>query len=494
MSYDGGESWIWLGQATGDPGMNGDTLFWDVWYDNTNVVFTLWDGTEITVPLACNGVSVYLNSINEFSVKFSGSVTNKAVDFRVSVYYGTNSNLSLYNYFACVTVNSVNSSSFSFLIDRLYSETTYYYFIETVNNGKTTYTAVNSFRTKAVTGYETDFQIEDAVSLSSDGTANCYIVGQAGTYSFPAVKGNSSTSVGSVATVDVLWETFGTSTTPSRGDLVKGARYQDGNVYFKTNAAFREGNVLLAAKNSSGTILWSWHIWMTDQPEEQVYYRNAGTMMDRNLGATSATPGDVGALGLMYQWGRKDPFMGSSSISSIVEAKSTISFPTVQAATYTVGTIEYAIKNPTTLIRGNNSNEWLYDEDDFDGLWASQKTMYDPCPAGWRVPDGGEQGVWYKAVGRTQITPNPFNTTTKGVNMTGYLGSDSVIWYPATGYYGKANGVFYGVGEHASYHSVTPGDTYGTLCFVIDDDLDRGMYMLYVTDFGGANPVRCCKE
>ena len=78
--------------------------------------------------------------------------------------------------------------------------------------------------------------------------------------------------------------------------------------------------------------------------------------------------------------------------------------------------------------------------------------------------------------------------------MSGYLGSDSVIWYPATGYYGKANGVFYGVGEHASYHSVTPGDSYGTLCFVIDDDTDRSMYMLYVTDFGGANPVRCCKE
>ena len=36
-------------------------------------------------------------------------------------------------------------------------------------------------------------------------------------------------------------------------------------------------------------------------------------MMDRNLGATSATPGNVGSLGLLYQWGRKDPFLGSSS-------------------------------------------------------------------------------------------------------------------------------------------------------------------------------------
>ena len=29
-----------------------------------------------------------------------------------------------------------------------------------------------------------------------------------------------------------------------------------------------------------------------------------------NLSATSATPGDVGALRLLHQWGRKDPFMG----------------------------------------------------------------------------------------------------------------------------------------------------------------------------------------
>ncbi|MCC8062106.1 MAG: hypothetical protein LIO68_02535, partial [Rikenellaceae bacterium] len=32
--------------------------------------------------------------------------------------------------------------------------------------------------------------------------------------------------------------------------------------------------------------------------------------MDRNLGAMSASPG-VASYGLLYQWGRKDPFVGS---------------------------------------------------------------------------------------------------------------------------------------------------------------------------------------
>ena len=464
-------------------------------YDSNNVILTLSDGTEIIIPLASNGVSVKLSSVGEFSATFTGDIAQKGVDLKVSVYYSTNSNLSLYNYSGCVSKTSFNGNTFSLVVDKLYSETTYYYFIETINNGRASYTSVTTFRTNKVTGYDSSFETANATDLSAAGTANSYIVTKSGTYSISAVKGNSSTSVGSVASADVLWESFGTSVAPARGDLVTGAQYKDGKIYFKTNSTYREGNALVAAKDAAGNILWSWHIWMTDQPAEQVWKNNAGTMLDRNLGATSATPGDVGALGLMYQWGRKDPFMGSSSISSVVEAKSTISFPSVKAATSTVGTVEYATKNPTTLIMGNNSNDWLYNDDEAEGLWATQKTIYDPCPAGWRVPDAGENGIWAKANGGYRIYTNPFDQTNRGVNLAGYVTSDKTkpVWFPATGYYGAANGVFYGVGEHGTYLSVTPGSTFGHLCFVIDSDEDD-LYLLYVQDDGGADPVRCCKE
>ena len=49
------------------------------------------------------------------------------------------------------------------------------------------------------------------VDLSSNGTANSYIVSESGSYSFSPTKGNSSESVGAISSVDVLWETFGTS-------------------------------------------------------------------------------------------------------------------------------------------------------------------------------------------------------------------------------------------------------------------------------------------
>ena len=109
-------------------------------------------------------------------------------------------------------------------------------------------------------------------------------------------------------------------------------------------------------------------------------------MMDRNLGATSATPGDVGALGLLYQWGRKDPFLGSSSNSSSATAKSTIKWPSAVSSNSSNGTIEYATAHPTTLIKYNGSNyDWYYtgSSSNDNTRWttsSSNKSIYDPCP------------------------------------------------------------------------------------------------------------------
>ena len=243
----------------------------------------------------------------------------------------------------------------------------------------------------------------DVADLSANGTANSYIVSEAGKYKFSTVKGNSSESVGEVSSAEVLWESFGTNVTPNVGDLVKNVNYADGAISFETPSTFKEGNAVIAAKDAGGNILWSWHIWLTDQPLGQKYYNNAGTMMDRNLGATSATPGDVGALGLLYQWGRKDPFLGSSSISSNTIAKSTITWPSAVQSSAETGTVDYAILNPTTFVTGSYSSayDWLFASRDYT-LWTTSdktKSIYDPCPAGWRVPDGGDNGIWSTAAG-----------------------------------------------------------------------------------------------
>lgn len=266
-------------------------------------------------------------------------------------------------------------------------------------------------------------------------TANSYIVSKAGDYKFKAThKGNSTSSaVGTIKSAVVLWESFGTSTAPSEGDLVKNVAYSDGYITFTATA--KEGNAVIAAKDASDKILWSWHIWLTDQPAEHVYANNAGTMMDRNLGATSATPGDVGALGLLYQWGRKDPFLGSSAISGYNVAKSTITWPGKVESSAETGTIAYAVTHPTTFISNADqysNRDWYYtgDKTTDNTRWTESenaKSVYDPCPAGWRVPDGGTDGIWNTA----GFDDPTFDGTNKGKTFSN---NGIEIWYPAAGY------------------------------------------------------------
>ena len=342
------------------------------------------------------------------------------------------------------------------------------------------------------------------INLSEEGTANSYIVSESGSYKFTPTKGNSSTPVGSIKSVEVLWESFGTNVTPNVGDLVKNVKYVDGVISFETPSTFKEGNAVIAAKDASGTILWSWHIWLTDQPEEHVYYNNAGTMMDRNLGATSATPGDVGALGLLYQWGRKDPFLGSSSIfnDSMIKACSTISWPSTANSNTTDGTIEYATANPTTFIHYNmNSN--IYNNWDwyFTGStktdktrWQSEKTIYDPCPYGWRVPNGGNDGVWVTALASNSwIYDHNIDAQNVGINFSGMLGEDACIWYPLSGYLRSDNGHLYSVGQSMMSWSCTSSDSNNHGCdfeFISSGTIRPSSTYYRAT----ASSVRCLKE
>ena len=368
------------------------------------------------------------------------------------------------------------------------------------------WTSVSSSSETVVSVILTDIDVTDrpgpdpidtssASDLNADGeTANCYVVSNFGTYKFDPVKGNSSESVGYVASVEVLWESFGTSVTPEVGDLIETVEYRNGHVYFRTAPSYHEGNAVIAAKNSSGTILWSWHIWLTDKPEEHVYYNNAGTMMDRNLGATSATPGDVGALGLLYQWGRKDPFLGSSSISESIEAVSTIDWPSSVSSTSDRGTIDYVIQNPTTYITRNDSNyDWYYtgSSSTDNTRWQSEKTIYDPCPAGWRVPDGGSSGVWSKAVGSSSWFFYPYSAINEGMNFSGKFGSSSYIWYPVAGGRYSYSGSLGHVGDNGDCWSVTPG---GNLSFTYFYEM-KIFFVLPANDLTCAcgESVRCYK-
>ena len=240
---------------------------------------------------------------------------------------------------------------------------------------------------------------EGIVNLSIGGTANSYMVYPVqGTYKFDMVQGNSSTSVGNVASVEVLWETLNTTESVSVGDVIESVEIEGAIIKFSIPENAKAGNALIGAKNSAGKILWSWHIWVVDFDADAtgIVYPSGYMFMDRNLGAlteqlyreTSDPMVDAGgynvrSFGLFYQWGRKDPFVGTGDEFSSF-ATTTMGEKSYIESGSDTDTKAYAISHPTTVI---SNSSWNRDET----LWGMQKTIYDPCPVGWRVPS---QEAW----------------------------------------------------------------------------------------------------
>ncbi len=231
------------------------------------------------------------------------------------------------------------------------------------------------------------------VDLSEEASANSYLVTEAGDYKFKAVKGNSAESVGAVAKAELLWETENTATAPEVNSIIATVDFEDGYVTFSTPKTLKPGNAVIAVKDASDVILWSWHIWIP-QTTVTIWDSEAfcgAKMMDRNLGALTATnaTGDVDPLsiGLYYQWGRKDPFPGATSFekspkgAAVAGTEWTYHKETISTA--------YSIQHPTEYASVPEVDAGVWNADDPQDLWNAgdnKKTVYDPCPPGYRVP------------------------------------------------------------------------------------------------------------
>lgn len=236
----------------------------------------------------------------------------------------------------------------------------------------------------------------------------------------------------------------------------------------------QRGNAVIAIYDqedpdaTGANILWSFHIWVTETNEIQMETNGKGntyTILDRNLGAVSATPGDWRSIGTLYQWGRKDPFvstgsMGQNSNATMYNRNGTVSLPVV-AGGATTGTIEYATQNPTRFIRSSQTgsstgsrpfryaHDWLYYAD--DALWGNpegfnfpafstlSKSVYDPSPAGYMV---APVDVWLKASSGTDKAASIFADAEWDATNLGYRvqhnGQES--WYTIGGWRSRSNG------------------------------------------------------
>lgn len=379
------------------------------------------------------------------NASFKGTIlsqTTTAHEMAPTLYYGQGKNFSPQTARVIKEVRWINDQEFEILAEDLLPNTTYQCCLGiTTADGKKEYTETLEFMTrKSPYQHQENLDVAAATDLSEGGTANCYIISESGLYRFPTVKGNSQEAIEGIQQARVIWESYGSDKGISEGSLISAICYQDGQVAFEFNDFGKEGNALVAVINQEGTILWSWHIWITDPPMEQQYFNNAGTLMDRNLGATSTVPRSVEALGLLYQWGRKDPFLGTGNTqypASQLPAASTITWPAPMYHDATTGTIAYATAHPTTFIGSMEEPfDWCFPGTAEAELarWDVQKTIYDPCPAGWRVPDGGPDGVWCRATDVLEVFELDTKGVSEGIEFAGIFGEDASIWYPCQGY------------------------------------------------------------
>ncbi|GHU98937.1 hypothetical protein FACS1894159_02170 [Bacteroidia bacterium] len=243
-----------------------------------------------------------------------------------------------------------------------------------------------------------------------------------------------------------------------------------------------EGNAIVGVTVGSGAnrVKWSWHLWICAPNNIPGPLNGNSSLMDRNLGAHATswtntpdvnTRGDK-VMGLYYQWGRKDPFpntlnWGAGSMSGIFGNNN--------------NTIAVSISQTNNLI-----SNWRAAGNLWDNGGSDYKTVFDPCPAGWRIPRqdifrGTPTGVWDRSsvYGVSNDYKGGYYPATGNRNAASFfIGKDLRVWTNVynndySGWGGYQGSQFSGTSHQWRFPTV---------------DYSR-------SDFDGSNavPVRCVK-
>ena len=260
------------------------------------------------------------------------------------------------------------------------------------------------------TSYQINVYISQTIELDEAGAANCYVITTPQlNYTFDVMHRPDGVAL-DTKNATLLWQ--------SNPEAVKGVVFIDGKVLFfipssdEDESRVKDTNAVIAAYNGAGEVIWSWHLWIVNENPLTDYVTftnesgNSMVTMNKNLGAFTNSNGDsdsqkiIDSYGMYYQWGRKDPFprpLYYNASGAYDEDRYDISgvyIPEVQVErTSSNGTIDYTIKNPMVFIttaddlngEERGSCDWLATAD--NRAWNDdEKSLYDPCPYGWRVP------------------------------------------------------------------------------------------------------------
>lgn len=261
-----------------------------------------------------------------------------------------------------------------------------------------------------------DAGTKQEVSMDDLRITNCYIVPPGGQLFVPYTAAlqarrmlwGDNMDAGQQITAEVIWA--------DTRELADGVTVETKNelevvdVNFPTGC---QGNLVVGIKKAGeSAYLWSWHLWVTDydpwkesgrvvfEVEEgsENNFNKKRRWMDRNLGAMTNQYDEKGtARGLCYQWGRKDPFPGSTGWAENPQ-EPVLYTPGGGTTSVSVKNMNYQESFSDPLAFGNGFPMWCADLDSDIGnrtshlgvLWSKDmimKTLFDPCPYGWKSSD-----------------------------------------------------------------------------------------------------------
>jgi len=353
--------------------------------------------------------TVAVSNLTAFSAKSGGNVSGGEAIKARGICWGIDKAPSIDNGNHLEDVDPVKGE-FVLKIGNLNPETIYFVrAYATTKSGQTVYGKAVEFSTKSM------------VALAE---SNSYLTGYDNALVIPVSRANKTSLGAQIAaddalTAEVLWM--------DNYDIIDAV-----SVYGKgstANVVVLTGNVdgnavVIVKKNNE--IKWSWHIWVTQDEKaiSTITLPSGVKLMDRNLGAINKTVGDAGAIGLQYQFGRKDPFTASALFGTPTElllVDMAGKNPEIKLAA-APQTLSFTITNPLTYITSNYV-DWGDGEMDWWKNDLGTKTVYDPCPLGWKVPALEDYAGLEDA---------NFNKDTQGGHLFIYNGQSN--FFPYTGY------------------------------------------------------------
>ena len=382
-------------------------------------------------------------------------------------------------------------------------------------------------------------------------TANCYVVREAGTYKFPIVYGNgikngkvntaAFTNNGGANSHDFLSAYGDTISSPyienDRGitfehvriitsdveNLVSNVSLIGGEecrfIQFKVKSIpSTGGNAIIGIITDA--YIWSWHIWVWPHDLSPVEITNSTGVKYNIMPVNLASKYDddmVHIKNWFYQWGRKDPMLLPSAWNSTTD-HTPGSITKASKGSYLMLGINY----PTTFYYNSspsNPYNWFGDKSYYN-LWDAActetgasdndtvKTVYDPCPVGWKVPNGnvfsGLSSVISNANGIVKMSRYSGDTVGVDVPLSGCrdglngelgsVGSDGFMWLSSAAYDQQyANNWRFNSGyiTPKGYHYRANGFSVRP---VEDDNIQLDVIMINFTVNDGIKTIQCQAE